>query len=336
MISETLAAVLQSGRTEFNARYEAARQRYPGLDSAGFAKFIEEIIDPLAQGSARIARDRVSELVLVAYDVGLELVGQKLVGDEARGRVIEAGLRKMDPFLMPLIVLEPERVLPAICNALHNLASTPGARVEQWADVLGRMGVQCTDPDQLLKLGQILGWRSGLAHYRASALALMAALPPAMVLAAVGAGPRGNLSDIVRRLESDPWFDPAKTDPVGTGPQLSIVAKVGGFRGFGGLFVEPPQVASSRDQLWVRSGDDCWLLCADAFGATFHRATLAEFDSARQNPFTPGGLIISGRKISWGNRNLDLATPTEISSSAATAATVAITSPGTFAITLIA
>jgi hypothetical protein len=58
---------------------------------------------------------------------------------------------------------------------------------------------------------------------------------------------------------------------------------VGAFRGFGGLFLEPPKVSSSGGGLFVESAGGQWILCADAFGATFHRATEAE--AATAEPF---------------------------------------------------
>ena len=334
MISETLADVLQSGRTEFNSRYEAARQRYPGLDGAAFSRFIVETIDPLAQGAVRVTRDRVSEVVTVAYDIGLELVGQKLIGKEARENAIDASLRRTYSFLMPFIVAAPERILPAIYNALHTLVSTAGARPEQWVEVLGRIGVQCEDPVQLLKLGQVLGWRSGLAHYRSSALAIAATLPPMLVIAALGGDAGCNWPDVAERLVADPWFDPAKSSATANKTKMVVVSKVGGFRGFGGLFAEPPEVASSREQLWVKSGEDCWLLCADVFGNTFQRATREEFENARKNPFSPENLVISPQKIVWNNRSMALSV--QVAGSAATETTLAVTSPGSLAISLIA
>ncbi|MBK8478226.1 MAG: hypothetical protein IPL39_18570 [Opitutaceae bacterium] len=93
MISETLATVLRSGRADFNARYEVARQRYPVLEAAAFGRFLEESVDPLAQGTARLARDLVPDVVAAAYDVGLDLVGQRLLGHEERERQIEATWR---------------------------------------------------------------------------------------------------------------------------------------------------------------------------------------------------------------------------------------------------
>ena len=338
MISETLATVLRSGRAEFNARYEEARQRYPVLEGMAFARFLEENVDPLAQGVVRIARDRVADVVAAAYDVGLELVGQRLLGNEARERLIESALRQMALPLLPLIAVAPARILPALCNALYNLAVTPGARPEQWAADLGRLGVQCAEPEQLLKLGQVLAWRAGLAHFRQGALAAIGTFPEPLAIAAVGADSKANWPAIAQRLAIDPWFDPAagRAAVAGDRPRLAVVGRVGAFRGFGGLFVDPPQVASSSEHLYVRSGDDCWLLFADSFGATLHRATVEEFEAARQNQFTPDGLRLDGPKVVWGNRSLELPAFPAVASSAATATTVAVTTPFTFAITLIA
>src|SRR5438128_1194244 len=82
--------------------------------------------------------------------------------------------------------------------------------------------------------------RAGEAHFRAGALAAADALPPALALAAVRA-PGGDWPELRRRLAAAPWFDPSK--PVASG--LRVVAHAGAFRGFGGLFVEPPVVAAA-------------------------------------------------------------------------------------------
>ena len=57
-------------------------------------------------------------------------------------------------------------------------------------------------------------------------------------------------------------------------PEISKIAR-------GGFFAEPPRVAAADGQLFVHSGTDCWLLAADAFGATFHRASAPEAEGAR-------------------------------------------------------
>lgn len=337
MISETLATVLRSGRADFNARYEVARQRYPGLEGAAFSRFLEESVDPLAQGTARFARDRVPDVVTAAYDVGLDLVGQRLLGHEERERRIEATWREMALPLLPVIALAPARVLPAFANALFNLTITPGARPEQWAGDMRRLGIQCSDSGQLLQLGQVLAWRAGLAHFRQGALAALRSLPKPLLTAAMGAAPESDGPTLVQQLETDPWFNPAGPPPLkGARRSLAVVGRLGAFRGYGGLFVEPPVVASTSEHLYVRSGDDCWLLFADAFGSTLHRATTEEFAAARQHPFTPDDLHLTGSKLIWRGRDFDLPAKAEVASFAATATTAAITSPVSFAITLIA
>ena len=181
----------------------------------------------------------------------------------------------MLPAVAPLVAGAPDRILGAVSNALHNLATTPGARPEDWLTALERLGPECKDPDTLLRLGQVAGWKAGLAHFRASALAAADALPNSLALAAVGAPASGEWSEVRKRLLADPWFDPA-TPAVATAQtkRLRVMTQAGAFRGFGGLFPEPPRVAGTGDHFLVRSGEECWLLTADLFGATFHRSSI--------------------------------------------------------------
>ncbi len=337
MISETLATVLRSGRADFNARYEVARQRYPVLEGTAFGRFLEESVDPLARATDRFARDRIPAVVSAAYDVGLDLVGQRLLGHEERERRIEATWRELTLPLLPVVALEPARVLPAFANALFNLTITPGARPEQWAGDMRRLGVQCSDSGQLLLLGQVLAWRAGLAHFRQGALTSLPALPKPLLLAAMGAAAESDCPTLLRCLETDPWFNPAGPPPLkGARRSLANVGRLGAFRGYGGLFVEPPVVASTSEHLYVRSGDDCWLLFADAFGSTLHRATTEEFTTAQKTPFTADHLRLTGSRLVWDGRSFDLPAKAEVASFAATTTTAALTCPVSFAITLIA
>ena len=158
----------------------------------------------------------------------------------------------------------------ALTNALYNLAQTPGARGREWLEGMRALALQCADVAILLKVGQVLAWRAGLAHYRAGALAVCAQLPPALARAALGIPPDEHigLENVLARLAADPWLDPARP---AREPALRIVASAGAFRGFGGLFLAPPNVASAGGQFVVLDGEACWLLAAEAFGATFHR-----------------------------------------------------------------
>lgn len=268
MVSDALAHVLRSGRDALNAQFAAARRLYPELDGGAFRAFLESTVDPLAQAAAAARPDRLADVVTAAYELGLELVGKRLAGPASRHAVVESGWRAVVSAAAPLVAESPRRVLASIANALHQLATTAGARPEQWLRELPPLAARCPDVETLLRLGQVLAWRAGLAHYRASALAAADSLPEALALAAVGGA--GSWAAVGARLADDPWFVPSRA--AGNDRERTIVYAVGAFRGFGGVFSRPPRIARRAGQLIVTSGDEAWLLTADAFGATFHRA----------------------------------------------------------------
>jgi hypothetical protein len=333
-VSSALAGVLRSGRSELNTRFNEARVRRPDLDAEAFAEFVRSALDPVVIAVDRVRPEAVTDVARAAYDIALELVGQRLVGRSARTPHVDSAWRRILPAVAPLVAMEPERAIAAVCNAAHQLSTTAGARPIGWIDVMTRLGPECRDVATLLTLGQVGAWRSGLAHFRESAIAAADTLPESLALAVVGASGE-RWSAIRARLACDPWFDPAT--PNGDRKTPRVVGRAGAFRGFGGLFVEPPSVAMADEQLFVRSGRDCWLMKADAFGATFHRATSEDFDRARAASRFPDGVSLRGTTLSVRGASTDLGGAVgEVSSACANRSTLALTSPHTHAIVLVA
>src|SRR6185436_12872804 len=198
----------------------------------------------------------------------------------------------------------PVVLIPAVCNAIHQLASTPGARPRQWIEISERLGPKCADADMFLKLGQLAAWRAGLAHFRQGAIAAADALPAQLALAALDAESDSNWSHVRAQLLASPWFDPAAAAKESS--PVRVVAQVGSFRGFGGLFVEPPMVASVGEHFLVRSNSEYWLLTADVFGATFHRASIEEFEAATREPSGPPELQINGSQVALNGNRIEL------------------------------
>jgi len=333
-VSSELASVLRSGRGEFNTRFAAARVRHPDLDADAFAEFIRGAVDPLVVAVASVRADRLTDVALAAYDSALELVGQKLVGPSARTPFVNDAWRRVLPNVAGLVAAEPERLIAAVCNAAHQLSSTPGVKPTAWVDAMARLAVQCADSATFLALGQVAAWRAGMAHFRESALAVADKLPESLALAVLGA-PSGRWADVRDRLAADPWYDPALPNDSQAKPR--VVARAGGFRGFGGLFTEPPTVAMADDRLFVRAGTQSWLLTADAFGATFHRATPEEFESARARSALPTRVGVHGTVLTIHGSTVNLPDVFgQLSSACASRTTLALTSPNTHAIALVA
>ena len=330
-----LTAVLKAARSELNARFAAARSTYPDLDSDAFAEFVRGAVDPLVSAVAPVRPERATDVAHVAYDMGLELVGQKLVGRPARTPVVGDAWRRVLPQLATLVAAEPEKLIAAVSNAAHQLSTTPGARPSAWIDSMTTLAGQCADSRLVLTLGALVAWRCGMAHLRDSALAAAGTLPESLVLSALGA-PGMRWPDVRDRLLADPWFDPA--NPQAPSNTARVVSRAGAFRGFGGLFLAPPIVAMANEQLFARSGDACWLVKADAFGATFHRATTQEFDHANAHSRTlPPGVSLRGTTLIVGGARTELGNAVhEVTSACANRTTLALTAPFTHAIVLVA
>ena len=266
MLCDVLISVLRSARADLNAQFAQAKREHPALDDAAFTGFIEQQIDPLA----RLAPgDQAYDVISTAWECGLELVAQRLAGPQAR----HPWINETWSLLAAQLAHSPRQLIPAFSNAAHHLATTPGARPRQWLELMQNIAQVVSDAPTLLHAGQIAAWRAGLAHYREGALKLIAALEPKIAQIALGAESAAFLEKVI----ASPWIE----KPAGNRENL----RAGSFRGFGGLFIVPPLVTAVNDQLFVRSGDDVWLLTADSFGATFHRGTLAEFQAGSGSRF---------------------------------------------------
>jgi hypothetical protein len=135
-----------------------------------------------------------------------------------------------------------------------------------------------------------------MAHFRESALSLCHDLPTAVVAAILDL-PEGSdaayVNTVLSNLSADPWYDPAIL-PDRQYKTLARVGGVGGFRGFGGVFLNPPQAATGADgRIYLSDSRDVFVLHADRFGATLHRAGPPEAGKRADGPFAidPNGKV---------------------------------------------
>jgi hypothetical protein len=329
-LHEAFVTVLAARRAEYNAQFLAARRAAPELTEDAFKDFLRLSVDPLVCAVAAHDRSALAEVVDAAYGAGLELLSQRLAGPRAHHSVIDAAFRDLFPSLSRFVAQAPGLVLPRLCNALQQLAVTPGARPDAWCAALRGLAPLIDGVDSLLGVGQVCAWLCGLSQYRRGALEVCRRLPAPLALAALGARADARLDDVVARLERDPWFVPSS-------PELGFraIGRIGGFRGFGGAFLVPPRLLRVGQELFVWSGDDQWLLVLDAFGCTLHRARAEELAGATFDVETPGVLVEPSR-ASFRDKSVPLLDTGAPRSVIGNANTVLVATEHSYAITVLA
>lgn len=113
------------------------------------------------------------------------------------------------------------------------------------------------------RVGVIAGWRSGALGLRAEALRLAGDGDQAVAAAALGLD-ESTLSPFVAAQGSNRFAH----------PQLEgVIARVGGFRGFGGPWIAPPTDLQfvGDGQLDVICGAELWRIAADVFCSRLER-----------------------------------------------------------------
>jgi hypothetical protein len=328
MISRAFADVLAAGRSGFNHRVREAQRIYPAFRAEAFLQFLEEGVDGVAVAVEKADRSRLPGTVLAAYEVALTLAGRSLVGPSARSQILAEAWRSVFPQMARLIAAQPAQVLGMLSNAVVHLEAIGGTRVDQWTQELAALAPHIESAAQLRIAGQVLAWRAGAAHFRASAIAAAAVLPEALALRAFGAGASASWHSFRNDIERDPWWG-------GRDVHARRERCVGSFSGFGGQFAMPPEVRAAGETFYVMSGERHFLLVADAYGAVLQPSGAEEFEHADavqsrcELALRDGVLIIDGRRIALDVPEAGLAV-------CATAATIAIVSPYTHAIRLLA
>ena len=318
MPSEAFVSVLSARRADYNAQFLAAHRASPELDEAAFKEFLLGAVEPLVGAVAQHDSTAVLEVMDTAYAVGLELLSQRLAGPRAHYGFIDAAFRQLFPGLLRFVAQAPSVVLPRLCNALHQLATTPGARPAEWCTALLGLAPRLESVEALMSVGQVCAWLCGLAQYRNGALEACRRLPEPLALFFVAMA-----------LSMFGAFELALPQPL-----QERLARVGG-RGFGGAFLAPPRVLRVGQELFVQSGDDAWLLLLDAFGCTLHRARAEELVGASFDVQLPG-VALDASHVEFRGSSLPLLAAGLPRSVVGNASTLLFTTEHSYAVTVVA
>lgn len=276
MLSPALARTLAAARPWFNERVAEARHRQPGFDVDALRDFIATELDAVAVAVARVEPDSVGEAVQVAYEIGIELVGQRLLGPQARSPWVRRAWQAIVPAAAPLAARAPRDTLGALSNATVQLGTTPGVRTSQWIELLAGAAPQCTEVEMLRHAGAVCAWRAGMVQLRDAALAAGEQLPTRLAMACLGLDADQPDEAIWSRLRASRWSAPDDARAPGH--------VIGGFTGFGGTFPEPPDIRVDATGFIAQAGARVYALDADACGAVALSASVERFEAARQVP----------------------------------------------------
>jgi hypothetical protein len=335
MLSPALSAALAANRESFNARFAEAKRDHPGLSIEDFSSYLASTADAIVSSISAIHPERIAAISSALFDIGLQLVGQALAGPGARIGGVEECLPRLASAFPDFIAEDPERSLASIANAAVKLAALSPGMPSAWCSRLIASAQACRNVEELLQLGGIAAWLCGMSHYREGALQLLAGLPERLTRSALGLDDRADGQAIVSKLKADPWFRPAGTGSRQTGAKTGAPLRVGSFRGFGGVFVEPPRVAADGENIYVASGDGAWALFADAFGTTLHSVPSGEYLRAESRPQAQRYVGEEASRIMLPGKTVELGAPGILTSIALTKATIACTTDLSHAILVV-
>jgi len=324
------ARVLAAGRDEFNARVAQARLRSPRFDTEVFARFLRQRVGPLVESVAAKSPGAATGCAVAAFDAVLVLVAQGLVGSDRRYGLLDRTWAELLPAMPAQVADAPGALIDALSNAAIHLERTPGARGDAWVERMSALGARTGSHGELLALGQVLAWTAGLAHYREGALLALDRLRPELALAALNAPVDAAWPEVRTRVTQERWWSP---DPA-VAMRKHEGFKVGAFTGFGGAFVEPPQVRVAAEGFVVRSGERTFRLLVDIHGWSLQPAGATEFEGGvreRTAPYAPPVSIVHGAlRVGGSTRAIDM--PERGLDVVASEDSIAVSSPFSYAL----
>ena len=337
-ISELGCKLLEQNRESLNQRYLQRRAQGAKLEDIGWLFHLRHRVLPIVEAVALVLPEGCTRTLNDLYDVSLDLFA---VGhfSETTGLLPQA-LSQLWEFTLPRLAKQlardPRRVTGSLSNAVLSIAQSRPESVERWLSALNRAGPLTTSVEQLLQIGKVSAWYAGYPEYRTMAVELAQSLPAEIVkpLFQLPASLRDNdVSELLVRWQADPWA--CRLETIANSSAIARVSSCGDFRGFGGVFLQPPQVFLSEQQLMATDNHSVWQVIADSFGQTFHRVDLMA-DVSRRKPRKGVPQIDAHGLVTWSGHTLSCPELANSTSQAFDGRTLAVTLRNSFHLFLIA
>lgn len=236
----------------YNQLFLAAQASAP-LDPDRFAHHLREVVAPIVEAVAALPEtpeEAVDAVTQALYTRSLELASRGLLATANPSPHLHRLYTSALPRLARFLRESPSRLLSALTTALPQLSRYDEGLPTRWLLSLLSVADDCETTDELLKLGQVLAWTHGMAHFRDSALEVFRGLPPRL---------QELLPDEATLVER--WPSAGTTT-------VALLARSGGFLGLDGHFVTPPMVEFLGEHLIAYDGEHHYWIHADRFGTT--------------------------------------------------------------------
>lgn len=337
-ISDFCCRLLEQNREALNQRYLQRRAQGAKLEDSSWLFHLRQRILPIVDTVAAVLPEGCTRTLNDLYDVSLDLFA---VGhfSESTG-ILPQALSQLWELTLPRfakqMARDPRRVSGSLSNAVLSIAQSHPESVDRWLKTLNRAGPLANTVDQLLQIGQVAAWSAGYPEYRAAAVKLAQSLP-VEVVRSIFEFPASlsdtDVSELLGQWLVDPWAYRSETTV--NSPAIVRVGSCGAFRGFGGVFLEPPQVFLSGKQLMATDNHSVWQVIADSFGQSFHRVDTTA-DVSRRKAAKSVPQVDAHGLVSWNGRTLSCPDLANSTSQAFDGKTLAVTIRNSFHLFLIA
>lgn len=268
LIGGALARALARNRDRLNAQVGSLRRAGKTVDGDALGLHLEQCVGPAIEAVESIDDASSDRVATALFQLSAELVATDLL---VRSPLIRDAWRVLLPPYARILRYDARRIAGAVTNAIFSLSSSRGASPERWIAAMGSVAEFVRDSTGFFDAGRVAAWCAGRAHTREAALRTLPLLNAAIVGRLFDLGPQDGLGESPRELadalRKNRWLDPAMRAGA-TSSWERPVARLGGFRGFGGEFLIPPRVGRIEQRLIATAGDDAWEVHADAFGSS--------------------------------------------------------------------
>ena len=218
------------------------------------------------------SEEKLNELVMTLFNEFVILFSGRYIGTDGRFPELTDSTGKLISVFKDLFLFNSKDFLAISVNSILRL-SRSGINVEKVVEHICK-----TKPQTIREYGIIIltsAWLNGLSEYRMEALSKL----PEISLANISSLftfdrsklTENTLKSAIEGMKKNPWinFDTAINN---SGKMELIVHWVGGFTGFDGYFLEPPEIKISNSEIILYDSTNQYVLHADVYGVRLVRS----------------------------------------------------------------